>query len=328
MLGIKYLHKTSNLSMRNISRFRFHFLLNKQISNVINTNTDTNTNTNNFILGNATTKDTLRFVQDSNIPLYHKYEKCNLYINPIIHGPPNSNYYQHTNDVNTNDLVDLVIHRNRSNCIYVYSHLHDDKFYSINSNKMYSIFNPIPTNNNNTNTNNNNNNNPINRRMIVTVGDIGFIPNLEEIRGIYPEININKSNYEQLEEYYILCSCIQLLQRVEQARTDTKLDVIDMVTLKVTEDVFFNIDMFDTCISLLNSLCMTNNTNTSSTPIFNQLKSKLNSKNANATANTVTTDLLDTFDALCTRLHGKIQFYGLNFYNIQPYCCYTPPKTM
>lgn len=310
MFGAKHLRKKID--------FGIQFIVNRKLTN--------------FIAGNATTKDTLKFVQESNIPLYHKYEKCSLYINPIIHGPPNINYYNNTNEVNTNDLIELVIQRNRSNCVYVYSHIHmhdeEDKFYSVNS--LGAVFKTKPSDkaihtvepSQNPNLSQNDELSPVSRGMIVTVGDIGFVPNVEEIMGKYPGIGLNSSNYEKLEHLYLLCIWIQLLKRVDQARQSTKLDVIDMVTVKITEEIFFNIDIFDSCISLLNSLCQSNSHSFGSTPVWKQFKAKLNLNNI------VSAGLLGELESLLMKLDNKIQFYGLYFYNIKPYCCYTPPGTM
>ena len=44
------------------------------------------------ISGKATAAGTLAFVKDANIPLYHKFDKSGLFINPIIHGSPLPEY--------------------------------------------------------------------------------------------------------------------------------------------------------------------------------------------------------------------------------------------
>lgn len=71
--------------------------------------------------GHATPEATKRFIDLSNLKLHHLFQKSNLTINPIIHGPPNHQLFELSNEnANTNIIHAIIV--NRCNCIYVYNH--------------------------------------------------------------------------------------------------------------------------------------------------------------------------------------------------------------
>lgn len=83
------------------------------------------------IPGQATKQGTEKFIMDSGIQLFHKFHISNLYVNPIIHGPPRLNPVR---DRRATDLINYrladkqlltAVHRNWSNMIYVYNHYSD-----------------------------------------------------------------------------------------------------------------------------------------------------------------------------------------------------------
>lgn len=73
--------------------------------------------------GRATSEGTKTFLQESNLALFHKFEKSSLFINPIVHGAPlffkpieEPEYYR--------ALALQAVLVNRSNCIVAYRHHH------------------------------------------------------------------------------------------------------------------------------------------------------------------------------------------------------------
>ena len=83
------------------------------------------------IPGQATKQGTEKFIMDSGIQLFHKFNLSNLYINPIIHGPPRLNPIRDKRQIDLingrladNQLL-TAVHRNWSNMIYVYNHYSD-----------------------------------------------------------------------------------------------------------------------------------------------------------------------------------------------------------
>ena len=78
-------------------------------------------------MGKATVEGTMAFIAESNLPFYHKFEGCGLYINPIIHGAPKEPCWA------DDDFITFLTHRgiriNRSNATVVYEH-HGQKVWS------------------------------------------------------------------------------------------------------------------------------------------------------------------------------------------------------
>ena len=193
--------------------------------------------TRNIISGHATSKGTLSFVKNAQLPLYHKFDKVELYANPIIHGPPNVHYMLNEHSVNnevvmhneeTNSLVQKAIFRNKSNCIYVYSY-NNSNYNSLHkgSNKDHGI--PyvvtnlkeymISTTNNSTTSTTTTSSNTVHRSNVITIADIGSTLDPIEIR-----------------------------RRIAEARVTSQLDVIDCIVWRCTEDGFYDIDQYDKCM--------------------------------------------------------------------------------
>jgi hypothetical protein len=80
------------------------------------------------IPGRATKEGTEKFIVDSGIQLFHKFNVSNLYVNPIVHGPPRLHPIKLRQKINQrlsdNQLL-TAVHRNWSNMIYVYNHYSD-----------------------------------------------------------------------------------------------------------------------------------------------------------------------------------------------------------
>lgn len=80
------------------------------------------------IPGQATKEGTEKFIIDSGIQLFHKFHVSNLYVNPIVHGPPRLQPIKLRQKINQrlsdNQLL-TAVHRNWSNMIYVYNHYSD-----------------------------------------------------------------------------------------------------------------------------------------------------------------------------------------------------------
>lgn len=80
------------------------------------------------IPGRATTEGTEKFIIDSGIQLFHKFNVSNLYVNPIVHGPPRLQpikFRQKINQRLSDNQLLTAIHRNWSNMVYVYNHYSD-----------------------------------------------------------------------------------------------------------------------------------------------------------------------------------------------------------
>ena len=78
--------------------------------------------------GRASPEGTKAFIAQSNIKLHHNFHASDLYINPIIHGPPRGIGTGSSADTDQM-LVDAVL-RNRRNCFYVYNHSVDGVWYA------------------------------------------------------------------------------------------------------------------------------------------------------------------------------------------------------
>lgn len=228
------------------------------------------------------------------MPLYHKFDKLGLYINPIVHAQPQPYYMtkMHTERLHageavatekidpenymrsaeTDHLVKLALDRNRSNCIYVYSHnsrqsdeaveapsgerrrVSDFPYYVANLDSLLvpSGFSGdpagVPAG-------------AVSRECVVTVADVGCTLDPTELR-----------------------------RRVEEAVRLTGLETIDCVVWRATEDCMFDFDAFDACVAELNRMCS-----------------------------------VGEGGRVAAR---QAQFFGIYFYNIPPYCYYTPPRAL
>ena len=77
------------------------------------------------IPGRATQAGTEKFILDSGIKLFHKFEISKLFVNPIIHGPPRLvplRFRRPINQKASDNQLLTAVHRNWSNMIYVYNH--------------------------------------------------------------------------------------------------------------------------------------------------------------------------------------------------------------
>eukprot|EP01041_Mallomonas_annulata_P006081 gene6081-12271_t len=81
-----------------------------------------------IVKGKATTEGTKSFVSQSNLSMHHHFYASELFINPIIHGPPKGSVES------TNSFVDECMEKavlvNRCNCLYVYNHSEDGVWYT------------------------------------------------------------------------------------------------------------------------------------------------------------------------------------------------------
>lgn len=77
------------------------------------------------IPGKATIAGTEQFILNSGLQLFHKFNISQLYINPVIHGPPRLPPIRFRKPINRN-LADkqllTAVCRNCSNMVYVYNH--------------------------------------------------------------------------------------------------------------------------------------------------------------------------------------------------------------
>ena len=74
------------------------------------------------IAGRATTAGTREFVIAASLPVHHCFDLKQLYINPIIHGPPHSSRASTLTAEDTEICLAQALLRNKSNCFYVYHH--------------------------------------------------------------------------------------------------------------------------------------------------------------------------------------------------------------
>lgn len=72
-----------------------------------------------YVPGRATTDGTQRFLALSQLQLYHKFEMSNLFISPVIHGPPRSSVG--ASSENDDNCMIAAVGANGSNCIYTYN---------------------------------------------------------------------------------------------------------------------------------------------------------------------------------------------------------------
>ncbi len=89
------------------------------------------------VTGRASTAMTQAFVSSSKLHFYHKFERSQLYINPIIHGAPAFN------NIEDHDYIELLTKRavlkNRSNCLVVYQHLPQKSYYFKGMRSLFNI---------------------------------------------------------------------------------------------------------------------------------------------------------------------------------------------
>jgi hypothetical protein len=118
------------------------------------------------IKGRATPAGTMQFIRSSQLPLYHQFNKCGLYINPVIHGAP-----RQVTGLNEDDITYLealtrrAVGLNRSNCVMVYKHNDGaDPWYSTNLHKLFD--DPA---------------NKVSREQMVVVANLGLASTKEEV---------------------------------------------------------------------------------------------------------------------------------------------------
>ncbi len=95
------------------------------------------TNKQHKVTGRASSAMTQAFVSSSKLHFYHKFERSQLYINPIIHGAPAFN------NIEDHDYIELLTKRavlkNRSNCLVVYQHLPQKSYYFKGMRSLFNI---------------------------------------------------------------------------------------------------------------------------------------------------------------------------------------------
>lgn len=115
------------------------------------------------ILGHATTEGTARFIQSSQLTLHHHMRRTNLYINPIIHGPP-----KYASEVSKEDLdryLAKALLGNRSNCLFIYNHNASSSWHTEVLHHILSRYDDFQ----------------VKRDQVVTVAGLGFINDRKEI---------------------------------------------------------------------------------------------------------------------------------------------------
>lgn len=115
-----------------------------------------------ILKGRATEEGTRLFVAKSSLPMFHKFHLTDLYINPIIHGPPK--YCSDANKSYVEALTARAVLKNRSNCIIVYQHNEIEK--SWHSTNLASLFRKSTE---------------VTRDQIVTIANLGLAANREQI---------------------------------------------------------------------------------------------------------------------------------------------------
>ena len=189
-----------------------------------------------IISGFATTEGTLEFVKNAQLPLYHKFDKAQLYANPIIHGPPNVQYmlneYSASGEVimhneETNSLMQKALFKNKSNCIYVYSY---------NNSNYNSVMKSV------TNTSD-----------MSVHGKPYCVSNLSEYitpGTVLPRDKPHKISRSEVITVADIGSTLdpgEIVRRVQEARDLTRLDTLDCVVWRCTEEGFYDIDQYDKC---------------------------------------------------------------------------------
>lgn len=153
------------------------------------------------IPGRATPEGTEKFIIDSGIKLFHKFEVSKLFVNPIIHGPPRLiplRFRKPINQKASDNQLLTAVHRNWSNMVYVYNHyssIHVAGFWSTHALRHIMLkkeIKGVP--------------NPHYRprESLVTVAGLGLVSSYEEI-----------------------------IRRMDQARHTTRLETIDFAIVEV-----------------------------------------------------------------------------------------------
>lgn len=113
------------------------------------------------LFGHATSEGTLKFMESSVWTLHHHFRRSNLYINPIIHGPPKLLNLMKGNNHDHNFAKALLLHR--SNCLFVYDHRPSKPWYT---SMLHELVSPEYG---------------ISREGVVTIAGLGLINNPIEI---------------------------------------------------------------------------------------------------------------------------------------------------
>lgn len=96
-----------------------------------------------IVRGKGKPDSTKNFIASSSLPFHHRFNATNLYINPIIHGPPSFWNAEEDCEYGTS-LFKAALLNNRSNCHFVYKHeLNATETYCMPD--LYSILNDQPT---------------------------------------------------------------------------------------------------------------------------------------------------------------------------------------
>lgn len=285
-----------------------------------------NTTTNSQrIRGKATPEGTLSFVKDANLPLYHKFDKTGLYINPIVHAQPQPQYMikmhaaktgggelindsvNYMRSAETDNLAALALGRNRSNCLYVYSYnsKQGDQARGPNGEKLREPDHPFYLSNLDS--------------LLVPSGFKGDISAL-------PKDAVSRECVVTVADIGCTLDPYEIRRRVEEALHLTKLVTIDCVVWRATEDCMFDIEAYDACVVELDRLCSSNssssissnNININSNSSGNSHSSSSNSNFEHSSINTKTKSVVSP----------SVQFFGIYFYNIPPYSYYTPPRAL
>ncbi len=97
------------------------------------------TNSAPIIMGHATAEGTTTFMNTFTLPFCHHFRRSNLYVNPIIHGPPKE--FDDLTDDDINAMFAKAVLENHSNCVYIYDHnklkpWHTTELYEMLSSEM------------------------------------------------------------------------------------------------------------------------------------------------------------------------------------------------
>lgn len=257
----------------------------------------------NPIKGMATETGTLSFVKNANLPLYHKFDKCKLFSNPIIHGLPSVNFMLNEckygdkivmQNEETDRLLEKALVDNKSNCIYVYGH---------NDSSYYSNYKAAPTN------------------------DIHGVPyfasklsHLLCYEDNPPELNkIPRNNVITIADIGMTLNPLEIMKRVQDAKMKTKLEVIDCIVWRCTEDGFYDIDSYDRCKYCIGKYSIYISIYIIGVQVLNMLSMHYKGKRE-----FIYNDKTYHMDSSI----ACIQFYGIHFHNIAPYCYHTPPRAV
>lgn len=149
------------------------------------------TTTARIVPGRATSAMTQHFVAASKLPLYHKFERSQLYINPIIHGPPAFH------EVEDHEYIDLLTKRavlkNRSNCLVVYQHLTPKPYFFKGVRSLLEVEETLS------------------RQHLVTMANLGTPCSSQEVlRRLHEACNLSQLEYIDFA-YFEVCSSLHYL---------------------------------------------------------------------------------------------------------------------